>query len=115
MGNYRLQRVANLIRQEVSAMLLRGEIKDPRVNDMIIIAHVEVARDISHATLRISSFGTHENIDRAVEGLNSAAGFLQAGLARKMRLRLTPKLHFVSDHSIEEAFSVTEKMKGFSS
>ena len=115
MGSFRLQRVANLIRQEVSAMLLRGDIKDPRVNDMVIIAHVEVAGDLSHAKVRVSSFRPHEELDKAVEGLNSAAGFLQAALARKMRLRLTPKLHFIADHSIEEAFKVTEKMKGFTS
>jgi ribosome-binding factor A len=48
----------------------------------------------------------------AVEGLQNAAGFIQAQLARRMKTRLTPRLSFFADKGIREGFELTERMKG---
>lgn len=111
MESYRLQRVANLLREKISELISKNEIKDPRVTSMISITNIDVSKDLSYAKVFISSFESHEKLESAVAGLNHAAGFIQSTVGRKIKLRLTPKLTFVADHGIEEGFRVTEKIK----
>ena len=52
----RTERVGDLIRAELSE-LIRREMRDPRVGLASIIS-VDVSRDFSHATIRVSALGT---------------------------------------------------------
>ncbi|AHC15187.1 30S ribosome-binding factor RbfA [Salinispira pacifica] len=111
MGNFRLQKVEHQITQIVSELILKGEIKDHRVNSMLSISAVEVSRDLAYARIHISAFLKDRELGEAVEGLNSAAGFIQRQLGKRMRTRNTPKLTFVRDDGISKGFEVTQKLK----
>jgi ribosome-binding factor A len=87
--------------QRELADLIRREVKDPRVG-MVTISAVEVSRDFEHAKVFISLLGDDAQTAQALEGLNNAAGFLRRELARRMLLRIIPKLRFVQDRSIAE-------------
>lgn len=113
MNQIRKRRLEELIREEISRMITFGEIKDPRVSTFLSITRVEAAQDGSHARVWVSSLDDSEvSIDSAIAGLTHAAGFIQALLARRVRLRLTPVLTFVPDRGIKEEFEITEKLKG---
>lgn len=90
----RTQRIAEQIRREMAALLLR-EIHDPRLAG-VTVAGVEVSRDLSHATIFVSSL---LETDRApVEaGLDKARGFIRSHLAKAVKMRSVPMLHFVFD------------------
>lgn len=110
MDEYRQKRIEHTLRDEISAMIVGDEIKDPRVSTFLSVTGVRVSKDLSHARVLVSSFQSHRTVDNAVEGLNHAAGFIQSRLGRKLRLRVTPQLLFVADRSIEEGFEVTHKL-----
>jgi ribosome-binding factor A len=111
MAKFRQERVEQLILQEVSALILREEIKDPRVTSMVLVRGVDLSKDLRHATLRMSGYVSEDALEAAVEGLNHGAGFIQARIGKRLELRSTPKLRFVADHSIEEGFNVTETIR----
>jgi ribosome-binding factor A len=111
MDSYRLKRVAHLLREQLSGMILKGEIKDPRVSSLASISNVEVSKDLAYAKVFISSFEDHERLDSVVEGLNHAAGYIQGIVGKRIKLRNTPKITFFADHAIEEGFLITEKIK----
>ena len=111
MDSYRVKRVSNLLRAQISDMILKREIKDPRVTTLISLSNIEVSKDFSYAKVFVSSFEGEEKLAAAVEGLNHAAGFIQATVGKRIKLRLTPKLNFIVDHAIEEGFRVNEKIK----
>jgi len=93
-------------------MIAFGEIKDPRVNSFLSITRVEAAQDGSHARVWVSSLGEQETaLDEAVAGLSHAAGFIQALIAKRVRLRLTPVLTFMPDRGVKEGLEITEKLK----
>ncbi|HAE21423.1 MAG TPA: 30S ribosome-binding factor RbfA [Spirochaetaceae bacterium] len=112
MEGIRLKRVEEQIRSEVSQLLLRNEIKDPRVDSFLSITRAEVARDGSHAKLYVSTFREGTALEEGVAGLNRAAGFIQSAIAKRIRIRLTPKLVFYPDVGIKEGFEMGEKIKG---
>jgi len=104
--------VEEQIRHEVSELLLRGDIKDPRVDSFLSITRVEVARDGSHAKLYVSTFRERDALEGGVDGLNHAAGFIQSAISKRLKIRLTPRLSFYADLGIKEGFELGEKLKG---
>lgn len=106
MDETRHARLTHTLQHELSAMLMKGEIKDHRVNSLISFSYLKLAKDGSTARVGVSSILDHAAVDRAVEGLNSAAGFLQRRLGRILKVRVPPRLYFVPDHSIEEGQEV---------
>ena len=115
MGGFRTERVANLIQEKIGALIIEGKIKDPRVNPFLSISGVKVSRDFSWAEVYISTFKPETNLARGVEGLQSAAGFIQSQLAKEMRIRHTPRLRFHEDSSIREGFEIVKKIEDLNS
>jgi ribosome-binding factor A len=105
----RSERVAGLIQEELSRLLLR-EIKDPRLHRMTITA-VEVSADLRHAKVLFTGFDTPGGIEGMLAGLRSAAGFLRGQLGRALRLRYAPELTFEVDDSIERSLRVAALLK----
>ena len=110
-GNFRTERVGRLIREIIGALILEGKIKDKRVNPFLSISRVSVSRDLGWAEIYVSTFKPEANLERGVEGLQSAAGFIQSQLASQMRIRKTPRLRFREDLSIKEGFEILKKIE----
>lgn len=102
MDETRRNRLAHRIQEELSTLLLHGEIKDHRVTTLVSFSYVKLAKDASVARVGVSTVLDHKTLDAAVTGLNSGAGYLQKRLGQTLRVRQTPRLYFVADHSIEE-------------
>jgi ribosome-binding factor A len=111
MGEFRTERVGHLIQEKIGALIVEGKIKDPRVNPFLSITRVTVSRDLAWAEVYVSTFKSEGNLLRGVEGLRSAAGFIQAQLASLMRIRQTPKLRFHEDMGIKEGFEIIQKIE----
>jgi ribosome-binding factor A len=107
---YRLERLSALIQEKVGALIVEGRIKDPRVNPFLSITRVEVSKDLAWADVHVSTFRSENNLARGVAGLQSAAGFIQAHIARETRLRQTPRLRFHADMGLKEEFDLIQKI-----
>ena len=70
MGQYRIQRLNDQLRDEISKLILRGDVKDPRVNTFLSINRVEVTQDLSYGKVFVSSFLTDGDVKLGVDGLN---------------------------------------------
>ena len=104
--NRRVSRVAELIKREVSQMLLNG-IKDDGVGTgMVSVTDVDVSGDLQHATIFVSIYGTEEAKTETMAGLKSATGYVRSELGARIRLRRTPEVIFMEDHSIERGTKV---------
>ena len=104
--NRRVARVAELIKREVSQMLLYG-IKDDRVGaGMVSVTDVDVSGDLQHAKIFVSIYGTDEARAETMAGLKSATGYVRSELGQRVRLRRTPEVVFHEDRSIERGTRV---------
>ncbi|MCI1208606.1 MAG: 30S ribosome-binding factor RbfA [Treponema sp.] len=110
MGQYRLVRLGEQLREEISALILRGRIKDPRVSTFLTINRVDVTADLKYAKVYVSSFLADAQLENGVGGLQSAAGFIQSSLAKKLTLRQFPHLTFIADRSVKEGFDMVKKL-----
>lgn len=110
MGEFRMLRLGNQIREEISKLIAKEQIKDPRVSSHLCVNRVDVARDLAYATVYVSSFLSDGQLKVGVDGLNSAAGFIQSSIAKKLTIRKFPKLTFVVDSGMKEGFYMVEKL-----
>jgi ribosome-binding factor A len=102
----RVARVAELIKREVSQMLLNG-IKDDRVGvGMVSVTDVDVSGDLQHAKIYVSIYGSDEAREQTMAGLRSATGYVRSELGHRIRLRRTPEVLFQEDRSIERGTRV---------
>jgi len=115
MREFRTERVGRLIQEKIGALIVEGKIKDPRVNPFLSVSRVNLSRDFSWAEIYISTFKSGTNLTLGVEGLQSAAGFIQSQLAAEIRIRQTPRLRFHEDLSIQEGFDLVKKIEDLNS
>jgi ribosome-binding factor A len=97
----RPEQVAEIVRQ-VLAEAIGREVRDPRVG-FVTITRVDVSGDLSHAQVLVMAQGDEPERQRALEGLQSAAGFLRGKVARALATRTIPELHFELDRGLEHA------------
>jgi ribosome-binding factor A len=98
--------MAETLRQVITETLAR-EVRDPRVGFVTVTA-VLVTNDLSHARVLVSVPGEEGDKTRALEGLQSAAGFLRSRAARTLTTRTVPELHFELDRGLEHAVRINE-------
>ena len=102
----RVERVAALIRREVSQLLMNG-IRDERVREGIVsITEVEVSGDLQHCKIFISIYGEKDREDNVLAGLHSATGFIRGELGRRLQMRRAPEVVFQLDRRLEKGTSV---------
>jgi ribosome-binding factor A len=105
----RPEQVAGTIRQVVADALAR-EVRDPRVG-FVTVTGVLVTNDLSHARVMVSVSGDDAEKARAMEGLQSAAGFLRSRAARALTTRTVPELHFEIDQGVAHAARIEELLQ----
>jgi ribosome-binding factor A len=109
MPQFRTERLGQTIQEKISSLVLEGKIKDKRVNPFLSITKVDVSKDLSYADVYVSEI-RGKDVERGVEGMQSAAGFIQAQLGLSMHIRKIPKLRFHADTSISESFDLIKKI-----
>ncbi len=105
MPSHRSLRIAEAIREVVSTAIL-FEVADPRIRSVTVLG-ADVSGDLRHATVFVSVMGTEVEQNRAIQGLNHAAGFLQSRVAARLQTRFTPVLNFKLDDSVKKSIELS--------
>ena len=95
-------KVADFIRDEL-AQIIQHEMRDPRVGSFVSVNDVRVSKDLSYADIYVSSLQAdgEEQKTELVDVLNGAAGYFRSTLAKRHKMRTTPKPRFHYDELIE--------------
>lgn len=101
----------NRINEEVLrglSEIIRTELKDPRIAEFTSILSVDVAADLKTAKVYITVLGDDSALESTIEGLNSSRGYARKLLAKRVNLRNTPELIFISNSSISYGIKMTK-------
>jgi ribosome-binding factor A len=100
----RTERVDELLRQEIGALLTK-EIADPRIG-FATITDVETAPDLRHAKVWVSVIGGQAESTETVRALQQAMPFVRHELGRRLRIKRIPELHIRLDDTAERGTRV---------
>lgn len=106
----RQQRVEELLRREIAQMLLRGELRDPRLHpaSAVGITGVEVSGDLSVASVYVDVLTEALRLEDVLAALEAGKGLLRRKIGERVKLRRTPELRFFQDESITRGARVEE-------
>jgi len=96
----RNERVSKFIQRELSGLLKR-EVNDPRLSELISVTEVSLSPDLKYAKIFVSILGDETNKRDMLAGFNTASGFLRRELASRLKMKYVPQLSFHYDDSIE--------------
>ena len=99
-GSIKNNRINGEVMRELS-LIIRDEVKDPRIDPLMSITHVEVTPDLQFCKCFVYTLGGDESLKKTVEGLKNAEGYIRRELAHRVNLRKTPIIQFIADKSIE--------------
>lgn len=105
----RTEKLSDLIREEISRLLLR-EIRDPRIG-FVTITGASVSPDLRNVRVFVSVLGDAAAREASLKALASAAGFIQRALFRNLRLRHSPAVAFQIDDSIERGDRIEQVLR----
>jgi ribosome-binding factor A len=103
MGRRRLERVTELLHQEISKHVMR--LQDPGIG-LVTILGVRLSPDFHEARVIYSVLGTADEKERSQKVLQKCASFIRGQLGKLESLKVPPELTFVLDTSGEEAQNV---------
>lgn len=104
---HRLARVAEILKRELSAIILR---EVPSDGALITVNGVDVSPDLRNATVHVGVLGTAAQQKQALERLEQHRAVLQAESAKRVVLKFTPHLRFRLDESVERGLRVLDIM-----
>ena len=99
MSYQRIDRISEEVRREVDA-IIREELSDPRMGGTWSVTRAEVTGDLRYAKIYISVL-EDDRRDGLMAALKNAKGYIRRSLSKRMIIRYTPELTFVSDKNIE--------------
>lgn len=102
-------RINGEVMRELS-VIIRNNIKDPRIHPMTSVTAVEVAPDLKTCKAYISVLGDEQAKEDTMKGLNSAVGYIRKQLAGNLNMRYTPQIRFQLDNSIEYGVEMSRKI-----
>ncbi|HYF08801.1 MAG TPA: 30S ribosome-binding factor RbfA [Acetobacteraceae bacterium] len=101
-------RVAEEVRHALSAVFAREEFRDPDLHGLhVTVTEVRASPDLKHMTAFVSGLG-RDLTEAQFAGLRRASHFLRTQVARAVRLKYAPELHFQPDTALNYAMHINE-------
>lgn len=98
MANRRNNRLSGEMKRAISE-IIRNDVKDPRISELMSITDVHVTEDLKFAKVFVSDYN---DIEPTLTALQSAKGFIRKEIGKKVKMRIIPELIFIKDDSIEK-------------
>ena len=109
MKSVRIERINSEIQKAIS-YIIDNEVRDPQIDAIISVSNVETTPDLWYCRVFITSIGSTPS-DEVLARIKGAAGFIRGRLSKMIKLRITPRLEFLKDESVEYASNIENILK----
>lgn len=96
----------NSLLKEVIAEVVRRDVRNPHVNELVTVTRVDITKDLHYAKVFISVIGNEKEKEETLKALQSAAGFIAVNASKKVVMRYFPALTFKLDDSVEKQMRI---------
>ena len=103
----RTERLNSLLK-EVIAHVIRRDVRNPHVTDLLTVTRVQISKDLHYAKVYISVIGDEQQKTETLEALQSAAGFIAVHASREVVMRYFPELTFKLDDSVDRHMRIED-------
>ena len=105
MAERRIQRLNSLLKQVISDVI-RKDVKNPHLTELVTVTHEEITKDLRHAKVYISVLEKEEKKRETIEILQSASGFIAVHASKQVVMRYFPELTFYLDDTVDKQMRI---------
>jgi len=105
----RVHRAAELLAEEIAAIIV-SELLDPRIR-FTTVTRVVPSGDLRSARVYLSVYADETARRQTLRAVEHARGYIQSLLSQRLRMKFTPRLFFVLDHSVEHSDRVSRILR----
>jgi ribosome-binding factor A len=99
------------VRHALSAVFAREEFRDPDLRGLhVTVTEVRASPDLKHMTAFVSGLG-RDLTPAQLAGLGRVSPFLRTQVARAVRLKFAPDLHFQPDTALDQAMRIDAALR----
>ena len=109
MGELRVRKIQEFIKQEVSNIILR-ELKDPRIG-FITVTDARITGDLREATVYVSLFGSDAEKADTLKALKSANGYIRSEVGKRLGIRYSPTIEFKEATSLDYGMKIDKILR----
>lgn len=110
MPKQRIDRLNSLLKEVISEVI-RREVRNPHVNELLTVTRVEITKDLHYAIVYVSVIGAPSQKAETLAALQSAAGFIAIQSSKQVVMRYFPSLTFKLDDSVEKHMRIEELLQ----
>ena len=110
----RSKRVGEQLLKEISGMIARSEIKDPRL-ESVVLTNYQISDDMGYLKLFFTKMDEDADLDEIKNGLRSATSFIRKKVAQKLSMKKTPKIEFEFDSVLEKGYKIDQLLRDLNS
>lgn len=110
LGSKRSLRVGDMILKEISDMLVKGNLRDPRI-ESVVLTGIKLTDDLGFARVYFTVIGEGFDREKVADGLQSASTYIKRELSRRLRIRKIPEVRFEFDESLQEGYRIDELLR----
>lgn len=109
----RVDRLNSLLKEVISEVI-RRDVRNPHVNELVTVTRVEITKDLHYAKVYVSVIGNDEVKKETLIALQSAAGFIAVNSSKKVVMRYFPELTFKLDDGVDKHMRIEELLSEIS-
>lgn len=109
----RVDRLNSLLKEVISEVI-RRDVRNPHVNELVTVTRVEITKDLHYAKVYVSVIGNEEIKKETLIALQSAAGFIAVNSSKKVTMRYFPELTFKLDDGVDKHMRIEELLSEIS-
>lgn len=109
MGELRVRKIQEFIKQEVSRIILH-ELKDPGLG-FVTVTDARITGDLREATVYVSLFGSDEEKANTLTALKKAGGYIRSEVGRHLGIRYSPQIAFKEDSSLDYGMKIDKMLQ----
>ena len=101
----------NSLLKEVISEVIRQEVKNPNVSELLTITEVDITKDLHHAKVYVSIIGSDKERKSTIDALQQASGFISKVASKKVVMRYFPHLKFILDTTVDKQMKIDSLLK----
>ena len=110
----RSKRVGEQLMKEISEMIARSEIKDPRLQS-VVLTNYQISDDMGYLKLYFTKMDENTDLEDIKKGLNSAGSYIRKKVSQKLNMKKTPKIEFEFDTVLERGYKIDQILRDLES
>lgn len=111
MDEKKKNRLEKIILETINSLIITGKFRNSYIDTSVFAVSVRISPDVGYADVYINQYQINKSdIKKVIKELDKCKGFIQREVGHILKTRLTPRLRFFEDISLDISYSINDNI-----